>query len=299
MDSASKLSASAQPFGVGDALKSWCGLFDLFLEANQIVIAENLHSSTFSDIALSRDLLQRQLHLIKSSRSSIFASGAEMNNLPLAAGLAGARRVDLLKVIHSPVSLTKQDRRRAYRRKRNARLTSPPFKCGLPAVERQFINSHSSSLTDCESDFTDNSFFTSSKEGGVMDFNDSIDFVVATDSNSDYNAAFDIDRISSSEKFGVTISVLSITASTSVSTLQKFPARKSFKCSIRNSRWTMLKEIPIPAWPTRYSDAYDLFQLSSFDKNGYKFLIINLLSIDNKIHSQDSSVSLPDYFQLS
>jgi len=32
----------------------------LFLEANQIVIAENLHSSTFSDIFTSRELLKRQ-----------------------------------------------------------------------------------------------------------------------------------------------------------------------------------------------------------------------------------------------
>jgi hypothetical protein len=53
MESASKVSAFYQPFGVGDALKSWFGWFSLFLEANQIVIAENLHASTFSDIAIS------------------------------------------------------------------------------------------------------------------------------------------------------------------------------------------------------------------------------------------------------
>jgi hypothetical protein len=41
---------------------------------------------------------------------------------------------------------------------------------------------------------------------------DSIDSVAATDSNSDYNAASDIDPISSSEKSGVTTSILSITA---------------------------------------------------------------------------------------
>jgi len=55
MKSASKLSDWAQPFGVGDALKLWFGLFNLFLEANQIVIAENLHAFTFSDIATSRE----------------------------------------------------------------------------------------------------------------------------------------------------------------------------------------------------------------------------------------------------
>jgi len=32
----------------------------------------------------------------------------------LAAGLAGARRMDPLQIIKSPVSLTKQERRRAY-----------------------------------------------------------------------------------------------------------------------------------------------------------------------------------------
>ena len=114
MEPASKLSALAQPFGVGDALKPWFGLFNLFLVANYIAIAENLHAVTFSDIATSRDLLQRQLHLITSSRSTILDSGTEMNNLSMAAGLAGARRVDTLKVIQSPVSLTKQERRRAY-----------------------------------------------------------------------------------------------------------------------------------------------------------------------------------------
>ena len=58
MESASKLSALAEPFGVGDAIKSWFGLFNLFLEANQIVIAENLHVSAFSDIATSRELFR-------------------------------------------------------------------------------------------------------------------------------------------------------------------------------------------------------------------------------------------------
>jgi hypothetical protein len=101
----------------------------------------------------------------------------------------------------------------------------------------------------------DNVFRTSSKEGGVMDFNDSIDSVATTDSNFDCDATSDIDPISSSEKFGVTTSVLSITASTSVSTLHKFPARKPFKFPTQNSCRIMLKEIPIPAWPIHYSEA--------------------------------------------
>jgi len=111
MDSASKLSALAEPFGIGDALKSWFGLFNLFLEANWIVIAENLHAVTFSDIATSRELLRRQLQLITSSRSTTLASGREVNNLPLASGLPSARRADPLQVIKSPVSLTKHERR--------------------------------------------------------------------------------------------------------------------------------------------------------------------------------------------
>jgi len=72
MESASKLSALTQPFGVGDAIKSWFELFTFFLEANQIVIAENLHASALSDISTSRKLLKRQLQLITSSRSTIF-----------------------------------------------------------------------------------------------------------------------------------------------------------------------------------------------------------------------------------
>ena len=91
MGSASKLSALVQPFGVGDALKSWFGSFNFSVEANQIVIVDNLHALTFSDIATSRDLLRRQLQLIISSRSTISAFGTEMNNLPLAAGLAGEK----------------------------------------------------------------------------------------------------------------------------------------------------------------------------------------------------------------
>ena len=97
--------------------------------------------------------------------------GRELNNLPLSAGLADARRVDPLKVIQSPISLTKQEHRRAYHRNRFVRLKSPKFECGPPAVEPlsitspfsvftrgppavepRSITSPSSSFTDCESD---------------------------------------------------------------------------------------------------------------------------------------------------
>jgi len=75
-----------------------------------------------------------------------------MNKLPLAAGLPGSRRVDHLLVIKSPVSLTKLERRRAYRRKRYTRLKSFQIQCGPPAVEPRSITSPSSSFTDCDSD---------------------------------------------------------------------------------------------------------------------------------------------------
>ena len=92
MEPASKLSALAQPFGVEDAIESWIGLFDLFLEANQIVIVGNLHASAFSGIATSQELLKRQLQLITSSCSSILSPNKELNNLPLeSAGFAGAK----------------------------------------------------------------------------------------------------------------------------------------------------------------------------------------------------------------
>jgi hypothetical protein len=183
-------------------------------------------------------------------------------------------------------------------------------------LETQYINQHSSSFTDCKSDslasiasvaatnsscekvgVTSSTLPITSKEGGVMDFNDSIDSVVATDSNSDYTAASDIDPISSPEKSGITTSVLSITASTSVSTSRKFPARQPLKRFIQNSRQMIFEEIHISAWPTQYSNAYDLFQLSSFHDNGCKFPKISYISLGDKICSQDSSVTLTDYFQ--
>ena len=61
MEVAFKLSALAQPFGVGDALKSRFGLLNLFLEANQIVLEKKLQVLSFSDIAASQELLKRQL----------------------------------------------------------------------------------------------------------------------------------------------------------------------------------------------------------------------------------------------
>ena len=180
---------------------------------------------------------------------------------------------------------------RTYRRKRSARFKSPSFKWGPPAVEPS-----SFSFTNCESHFTDNFILTSSKEGGVIDFNDSIDSVAATDSNSDNNAASIINSISSSEKFELTTLVLSITASTSVFTLHKLSARKPFKCSIQNSHRMVLKEIPIPLWPIHYSNAYDLFQLSSFNENDCKFPEPSYFWLGENIRSQDSSVTLTDYF---
>ena len=111
-------------------------MLNLFLEANQIVIAENLYASAFSDNAKSRALIRRQIQLTTSLRSSILSSGRELHNMPFeSARLAGTRRADPLEIIQSPISVTKQERRRAYHRKRSACLRFPQFKCGLPAVE--------------------------------------------------------------------------------------------------------------------------------------------------------------------
>ena len=116
----------AQSFGVGGAIKSWFGLFTLFLEASQIAIEEHLHASAFSDIATSRELLRRQLQRIASSRSSILSSDRKLNNLPFEfAGVAAARRVDPLEIMKSSTSLTKEERRRTYRRKRSAHRNPP------------------------------------------------------------------------------------------------------------------------------------------------------------------------------
>ena len=78
MESASKLLALAQQFGVADALKSWFGLFNLFLETYQISVTESLHASTYSDIATSRELLRRQLQLITSLCSTTLAITASL-----------------------------------------------------------------------------------------------------------------------------------------------------------------------------------------------------------------------------
>jgi len=61
MEAAAKLSVFAQPIGVGDAIKSWFGLYNCFWEANQIVVVENLHASAFSDIATPRELVKRRI----------------------------------------------------------------------------------------------------------------------------------------------------------------------------------------------------------------------------------------------
>ena len=179
------------------------------MEANQIVIAEILYSSAFSDIAISRTLLRRQLQIIRSSHSTILSSDRVMNNLPFEpVDLAGARRVDLLQVIPSHTSVAKLERRRAYQysycRKCSARLQSSQFKCGPPAVEPR-TTILSSGFADCESASSDSDFIaiflvTSSKEVGVTSF---IDSVASTYSNSGCNAASEIASFSTSEKLGV------------------------------------------------------------------------------------------------
>jgi len=69
-----------------------------------------------------------------------FAFDREVSKLPLAAGP--------LTVIPSQTSVTKQECRREYHRKRAARFKSPPSKGGPPAVESQSMNSLSSAFID-------------------------------------------------------------------------------------------------------------------------------------------------------
>ena len=167
----------------------------------------------------------------------------------MAAGLIGAK------------SAAKQERRRAYRCKRYARLKSSPFPCGPPAVEPQYINSPSSA-------FTYGKFASSDSENLFL-------LLEFPDSNSDCDADSDIDSISNPEKVGVMKSNLALSASTSLSVCKKFSTRtfhcQAYKCSPQQSHRILLIEIPIPAWPTHYSKAYNLFQLSSFHQNGCKF----------------------------
>ena len=106
-----------------------------------------------------------------------------------------------------------------------------------------------------------------------------------------------MDPIFSSEKTGVTTSILSITASTLASTLHKFPTRKTFKCFIQSFCRIVLKEIPNPFWPTHYSSAYNLLELSPFNENGYTLPKSNFIWLHDKVHSQNSPVAITDYFQ--
>jgi hypothetical protein len=90
-----------------------------------------------------------------------------------------------------------------------------------------------------------------------------------------------------------------LSSSTLVSTLRKFPPRQPFKCSLQNSRRLVCQEIHIPAWPTHYSKAYNLFHLSSFNENGCKFPKVCCLNVFQKISRQDPSLTLQEYFQCS
>jgi hypothetical protein len=59
----------------------------------------------------------------------------------------------------------------------------------------------------------------------------------------------------------------------------------------------VLKKILIPAWPTHYFKAYNIFQLSSFNENCCKFPKSSFLWLRDKIRCQDSTVMLRDYFK--
>ena len=163
-------------------------------------------------------------------------------------------------------------------------------------VEPRSSTSPSSSFTgrvsvSSDSDFIETFLVTSSKEDGVADFNDSINSVVAI--NSDYNAASDINPISTSEKLEVTSSILSIAASTSVSVFKQFLARTF----IPQPRRIVTNEISTAAWPTHYSNVYNLFPSSSFNENGCTVPTASYMDRGDKFCNEDSNVTLPDYFQ--
>jgi hypothetical protein len=195
--------------------------------------------------------------------------------------------VDPLNVIQSPISLTKQERRRAYRCKRYACFKYPPFKCCPPAVEPQSINSPTPSV------FTDGEFASSDSENPFL-------LLEFSNSNSDSDADSDIDSVSNLEKVEIMKSTLALSVSTSVSVHKRFPAKtfhsQASKCSPQQLRQIVINEITIHAWPTHYSKAYNLFHLSSFNENGCKFPESSDIWLCDEIHSQDSSVTLPFFF---
>jgi len=77
-------------------------------------------------------------------------------------------------------------------------------------------------------------------------------------------------------------STLSISASTSLSVCKRFPARTFYseacKCSPHQSRRIVLTEIPIPAWPTHYSLAYNLSVVMNMDVNFRNHLAYGLVT---------------------
>jgi len=95
------------------------------------------------------------------------------------------------------------------------------------------------------------------------------------------------------------MSTLVLSASNSVLTLRKFPPRKLFKWSIKNSCRLVFKKIPIPAWPSHYSKAYNLFHLSSFNENDCKFPKLWSSEFFQRISREDPSVTLQEYLQFS
>ena len=120
-------------------------------------------------------------------------------------GLAGARRVDPLRVIPSPTSVTKQERRRAYHRKRSsAHLNFPQFKCDPSTVEPRSIT------TDCKSPSSDSdvtstcttfpSNLRSNSNQSLNIVSNPLSLLVLPDFNYDFDADSDINSIFNPEK---------------------------------------------------------------------------------------------------
>ena len=87
-------------------MKFLFGLFNLFLEANQIGIAENLYAKLFLILLHHESYLDVNFSLLHPRVHQFRSSDRDLNYLPFEkASLAGARWGDLLEIIQFSISL--------------------------------------------------------------------------------------------------------------------------------------------------------------------------------------------------
>ena len=111
------------------------------MEARNIVLEEKLQGVIFTEILTAQLCYYRNSKWFLPLAVIVVLKLIFLNKLLFdSAGSAGAERVDPLKVILNSISISKQERRRAYRRKRNARQNSEKikYKRGPPAKEPQY-----------------------------------------------------------------------------------------------------------------------------------------------------------------